>query len=143
MDNEKKLSNIKINEVLSMLEGLDSQVQSHDDAELSEQSLRGNSFHIEDTQRRVAIQELSADGFNKVNGAAEPNNWKMKSEEENEVNQTKSKALEKIKVHPSNKSSLFQLLIDGANNKVNNDFEAQYFKDARRSENKGKVRPSL
>jgi len=124
----EKLSNIKTNEV--MLEIFDSQAQYHDDedAELSEQSARGDSFDMEDTQTRAAIQELSAEGSNsqhKGNGATKPSNWKMKSEEENEVNQTKSKALEKFK------------------NKVNNDSEAPYFKDTRRIESKGKKQKKI
>ena len=99
MDNERRLSSIKINEVLQ--EVLDSQAQHHDDAELSEQLARGDSLDKEDTQRRADIQELLAEGSNsqcKANAATKLTNWKMKSEEKNEVGQTKSKASEKMKV---------------------------------------------
>ena len=54
-------------------------------------------------QRRANIQELQAEGSNsqrKAIGAAKPTIPKIISDEENEVDQTKSKALEKIKVYP-------------------------------------------
>lgn len=108
MDYEKKLSNIKIEEVL--LEVLDSQAQHLGDAELSEQSAIGDSLDKDDTQRRAATQELLAEGSNsqrKANVAAKPTNRKMKSEGD-EVDQTKSKALEKMKVHFPSKSSFFR-----------------------------------
>lgn len=112
MDNEKKLTNINVNEVLEVL---NSKEQHHDDAELPEQLTRCDSpdtADTEDTQRRTDIQELLAEGSNsqrKANAVAKPTNRKIKSEEENasEVDQTKSKALEKTKVYPASKSCFF------------------------------------
>ena len=108
MDNQKGPSNIKINEVL--LEVLGSQAQHHDDAELSEQPARDHSFDKEDAQRKADIRDLLAEGSNSQRkaAAAKPTNRKMKSEEENEVDQTKSKSLEKIKVDLWDKSSFFK-----------------------------------
>ena len=99
--NEKKLGNIKISEVLG------SQAQHHVDVEPSEKSVRGDSLDDENTQIRADIQpeEIFTEGAKsqrKANATvAKPNNGKIKSEEENVVDQTRSKDSEKIKVHPS------------------------------------------
>ena len=101
-ENEKKLGDIKVNEVL--LEVLDNKAQHHDDAELSDDK--------ENTQRRADTLELLAGGSNgqRKTSAAKPTYRKMKSVKENEVDQTRSKALEEIKVHPSSELSFFQKL---------------------------------
>ena len=104
LNNEKNLSDIKINEIIR--EVLDSQTQ-RDDVELSVKPDRDDdSLDEENTQTRADIQVLrvNAEGSNsrrKANAALEPINQKTKSEEENMVDQTKSNALKKIMVHPS------------------------------------------
>ena len=63
--------------------------------DVSEQSDRSDSFDMGDMQRWRAIQECSTEGSNsprQSNGAAKPTSRKMKS-----------RALKKIKVHPSSK----------------------------------------
>ena len=110
-DNQKRPSNIRINELLA--EVLYNQAQHQDVVDVSKQSDRSDSLNMGDTQRRRATQELLAEGSNsqhKANGAAKPTNQKMKSEE-NEVDQMESRSLEKIKVHPS--SNLCQKLKNG------------------------------
>lgn len=103
MDNGKKLTNIKINEVLELL---NSKGQNQDDAKLPKQPDRSDSLNKdEDTQRRADTQEPLAESSNnqrKAKAAAKSTYQKVKSKEENEVDQTKYK---KIKVHPLNKSS--------------------------------------
>ena len=93
------------------MEVLRNKAQHHDDAELSEEPARGGSLEKENTQRRADTQELLIEGSNsqrKASAATKPTYREMKSEEENEVDLTKSKALEKIKVHPSSNSSFFR-----------------------------------
>ena len=111
-----------------MEEVLNSQAQRHDDVDHSEQSDRSDLLNMGDTQRRRAIQEPLTEGSNsqhKANGVAKPTNQKIKSEE-NEVDQMKSRASEKIKVHPSSK---FLQKLKMEQDKVNNDSEAQYFEE--------------
>ena len=99
-DNQKRPNAIRINEFLA--EVLDSRAQ-HDDADLSEQPDRSDSINA---QRWPALRKFLSEGSNtqrKANAAAKPTNRKMRSEDENEADQTKSKALEKKKVHSSSK----------------------------------------
>jgi hypothetical protein len=88
----------------------------------------------------TAQLSLSTSGV-RVVAAAKSTNRKMKSEEGNVVDQTKSKDSEKIKVHPSSKSRFSEVKKMEQNDL--DDPKIQYFKDAHRSGNKGKVRPSL
>ena len=85
-----------------------SDFDSQDDDELSEEPARGDSLHKENTQRRADTLELlpvseSSNSWHKASVAAKPTNWKIESEEENEVDQSECMALERIKVHPSRK----------------------------------------
>jgi hypothetical protein len=102
------------------LEMLDIQEQNHDDVELSVKpdSDRGDSLDEENTQTKADNQELVAGGSNnqrKANAAtAKPTNQKIKSEEQNVVDQKKSKDSEKIKVHLSSKSRFSEVKKNGA-----------------------------
>ena len=93
MVNEKKLGNIKINEV--MQEVLGSQAQHLEPSD------------EEDTETKADIPEIFAKGSTSNNqrgaNAAAAKPTKIKSEEEHVVARTKSKDsnLEKTKVHPS------------------------------------------
>ena len=94
MVNEKKLSNIKVSEV--MQEVLGSQAQNLEPSD------------EENTETRADIPEIFTEGNSQRDAnaaAAEPtsnhSNLKIKSEKENVVAQTKSKDSEKTKVHPS------------------------------------------
>ena len=87
--------------------------QHHDDAELSKKPNRGDSLDKKNTQRRAVIQESFLEGSNsqrKANAAAKPAYWKMSFEEENVVDQTKYKASEEIKVLPSIKSKISEVV---------------------------------
>jgi len=103
-------------------EVLDGKAKNHDDAEPSDSEGpdRGDSLVKENTQRRADIAEGS-NSQRRANHdvAAKPTNRKKKSDEENMVDQTKYKASEETK--------------------NSNDPEVQYFKDAHRSEKKGKT----
>lgn len=82
-----------------------SDADSQDDDKPSEEPAKENSW------RRADAQELLAESSNSHRKAtAKPTYRKLKSEEENEADQSKSKALEKIKVHPSSESTFFQKL---------------------------------
>ena len=125
-DNQKRPSNIKINELLQ--EVLDSRAQHRGDDKTLENPItrcdspdredtqdEEDTRDKEDTQKRALFQELLAEGSTsnsqrKGKAVDKPTNRKTKSEE---VNQTRPKsflALEEKKVHPSSKSNFVRSL---------------------------------